>query len=328
MNADGKAEMMVMTNPSKNNQKDNNAPNTVRTDIKMTGLWQALPLRFHPYISLMRLDRPIGWWLLLLPGWWAILLTADDLMAALQLMVLFMIGAISMRAAGCVINDMWDRDIDRKIARTATRPLASGEISAAQAWLTLFILGAIGLLVLLALPVKAWLMGMAALPFVALYPAFKRFTYWPQAMLGLTFSWGIFLGHVAATNGWPDMTMVTLYLGTVFWVIGYDTIYAIQDMADDEKTGVKSSARALKGKIARSVKFIYLIAILLLSTALFWHFGKWSYWTIGIIIMALHLLHQANQIDEDDPVIALRLFKSNRNAGLWLVAGLLLERLL
>ena len=155
MNADGEAEMMVMTNPFENNQKDNNAPNNARTDIKMTGLWQALPHGFHPYISLMRLDRPIGWWLLLLPGWWAILLTATDLMAAFHLMVLFMIGAIAMRAAGCVINDMWDRDIDRKIARTATRPLASGEISAVQAWLTLFILGAIGLLVLLALPVKA-----------------------------------------------------------------------------------------------------------------------------------------------------------------------------
>ena len=233
-----------------------------------------------------------------------------------------------MRAAGCVINDMWDTDIDRKIARTSTRPLASGEISSTQAWVTLTLLASIGLLILLALPVKAWLMGIAALPFVALYPAFKRFTYWPQAMLGLTFSWGIFLGHVAAQNKWPDPLMVTLYLGTVFWVIGYDTIYAIQDMEDDEKTGVKSSARALKGQIGRAVKFIYLMAIMMISTALFWHFGGWSYWTAGMMIMALHLLHQANQIDESNPVLALRLFKSNRNAGLWLVAGLLLERLL
>lgn len=318
MTAPAPFEVTFMTNSSHN----------LPSDIQITGLWQRLPRSWHPYISLMRLDRPIGWWLLLLPGWWAILISADDLSDAFRLMLLFMIGAIVMRAAGCVINDMWDTDIDRKIARTASRPLASGEISSKQAWVVLILLASIGLMVLLALPVNAWLMGIAALPFVALYPAFKRFTYWPQAMLGLTFSWGIFLGHVAAQNQWPDAIMITLYIGTVFWVIGYDTIYAIQDMADDEKTGVKSSARALKGRIGRAVKFIYLISIMILSTALFWHFGSWSYWTAGMIMMALHLLHQANQIDENDPRLALRLFKSNRNAGLWLVAGLLLQKLL
>ena len=178
----------------------------------------------------MRLDRPIGWWLLLLPSWWVILAKASTITDAVTMMVLFLFGAIVMRAAGCVINDLLDRDIDKHIARTATRPIASGEISMLKAFTLLGVLGAIGLAILIQLPIKAWIMGLMSLPFIACYPLFKRFTYWPQAMLGVTFSWGVLLGHVAITDSWPDLQVIILYLGSIFWVIGYDTIYAIQDM--------------------------------------------------------------------------------------------------
>ena len=220
-------------------------------------------------------------------------------------MALFLIGAVTMRAAGCVINDLWDRDIDKKIARTATRPLASGNITLTRAGLLLFCLGMIGLAILLQLPMKAWLMGCASLPLIASYPLFKRFTYWPQAMLGLTFSWGIFLGYVAATDSWPNSAM--------------------KDMADDAKTGVKSSALALAGRISFAVKRLYAFALILLTAGFYLHFMHFGIWTIGICLMGLHLYRQTSLIEEDNPYRALQLFRSNRDAGLFLTAGLLMQ---
>ena len=298
-----------------------------KTDIAITGLWASLPSSFHPYISVMRLDRPIGWWLLLLPSWWAILASGKTAFEAGIMMALFMVGAITMRAAGCVINDLIDKDIDKHVARTATRPIASGEISLFNAFCLLFMLGLIGLSILLQLPVKAWIMGILSLPFIASYPLFKRFTYWPQAMLGLTFSWGVLLGHVAITDSWPEFTIFIIYLGSVFWVIGYDTIYAIQDMKDDEISGVKSSALAMKSKIAKGVSIFYGLAIIILALGFTLYLGI-SYWLIGLALMAFHLCCQISKIDEGNPQIALRLFKSNRDAGLLLSAALLLELLL
>ena len=232
-----------------------------------------------------------------------------------------------MRAAGCVINDLIDRDIDKHVARTAARPIASGEISLFNAFCLLFILGLIGLTVLLQLPFKAWIMGILSLPFIAAYPLFKRFTYWPQAMLGLTFSWGVPLGYVAITDSWPDFTIFIIYLGSVFWVIGYDTIYAIQDMKDDEISGVKSSALAMKSRIAKGVTLFYLLAIIMLGTGFTLYLGI-SYWLMGLALMGFHLIWQIGKIDEDNPQIALQLFKSNRDAGLLLSAALLLGLLL
>ena len=301
------------------------SPSQSASDIRLDGLWAKLPARWHPYISVMRLDRPIGWWLLLLPGWWSILVGSQSLSGALWLMGLFLIGAVVMRAAGCVINDMWDRDIDKKIARTALRPLASGQISLLKALITLFCLGLIGLMVLLQLPMQAWLMGLASLPLIAIYPLFKRFTSWPQIMLGLCFSWGALLGFVAATDTWPTSAILLLYAGTVLWVIGFDTIYAIQDMKDDAITGVKSSALALKGHIAFAIKRIYAFALIIMTLGLFLHFDGWGIWTTGIVLMGLHLYRQTSLIDEDDPQMALMLFKSNRDAGLFLSAALLAE---
>ena len=305
-----------------------NQDSKTASDIRIAGVWAKCPPSWHAYISIMRLDRPIGWWLLLLPGWWSILLGASGLSAALWLMLLFLIGAVVMRAAGCVINDMWDTDIDKKIARTAARPLASGEISRRNAFLTLVILGLIGLGVLLQLPHQAWIMGIASLPLIAIYPLFKRFTYWPQFMLGLTFSWGALLGYVAGAQTWPDMAIMMLYAGTVLWVVGYDTIYAIQDMTDDAITGVKSSALALQGRIAFAVKWLYAGALLLVTLALFQHFGYWGIWSFGIVAMGLHLYRQTSLIDEQDPKMALMLFQSNRDAGLFLTIALLFERAL
>ena len=233
-----------------------------------------------------------------------------------------------MRAAGCVVNDLWDRDIDRKIERTSGRPLASGQLRPLQAFTLLACLSLIGCLVLLQLPVKAWLMGIASLPLVISYPLFKRITYWPQIMLGLTFSWGIFLGSVAASNQWPDLGLIILYSGTVFWVIGYDTIYAIQDMKDDRLTGIKSSALALEGRISSGVLRLYLCAILLITSGLYLTIGNLSVWLSGCLAMGAHLIWQTRQIDETDPKSALRLFKSNREAGLLLMAGILLDGLL
>ena len=302
-------------------QQQKNMP---KTDIAITGLWAALPRGFHPYISVMRLDRPIGWWLLLLPSWWAILASASAVDGSIYMMALFLIGAVTMRAAGCVINDLMDRDIDKHIERTSIRPIASGEISIIKALCLLAALGAIGLAILLQLPVKAWVIGILSFPFIALYPLFKRFTYWPQAMLGLTFSWGILLGHVAISNSWPDSGIFILYSGTVFWVIGYDTIYVIQDMKDDEISGVKSSALAMKSKIAQGVRNFYGLAIIVLGIGFYSHLGL-SYWLIGLCLMAAHLFWQIGKIDEDNPEMALRLFKSNRDAGLLLSAALLLD---
>lgn len=294
------------------------------SDIRLDGFWGYFPPRTHPYITVMRLDRPIGWWLLLLPGWWSILAGAPSWQSALVMMLLFLIGAIAMRGAGCVINDLWDRDIDQKVARTSGRPLASGALSIGQALLLLFGLGIIGLIILLQLPMKAWGMGVMALPLVATYPLFKRFTYWPQAMLGLTFSWGILLGHVAITDSWPSSAVLLLYVGAVFWVIGYDTIYAIQDMADDKLSGVKSSALALEGRISQAVACLYSLSLACLYFGLWEIYGA-SAWLFGFGAMALHLCWQVTQISETDRTRALRLFQSNRNAGLLLTAGLLVE---
>ena len=298
------------------------------SDIQISGLWARLPKSWHAYVALMRLDRPIGWWLLLLPSWWVILISAPSLNAAIWLMMLFLVGAIVMRAAGCVINDMLDTDIDKKVARTKGRPIASGQISLPKAWLTLIILAFIGLGILLQLPLKAWIMGILSLPLIALYPLFKRFTYWPQAMLGLTFSWGIFLGYVAASDSWPSLPIYGLYLGSLFWVIGYDTIYAIQDMEDDAISGVKSSALALRGKIRYGVRICYGVAITLLTLSLYLLFSTVSIWLMGPVLMGLHCLRQTSLIAEDNPKMALALFQSNRDAGLFLVAALLAERLL
>ena len=236
------------------------------TDIQSRGWWHWLPASWHPFIYLARLDRPIGWWLLLLPGWWSIALGAPSLGAMVWIMMLFLVGAIATRAAGCIINDMWDRRLDQRVARTSARPLAAGTISMLQAGLFLLMLGLIGLFILFQLPVLAIYVGLAAAPLVVLYPLAKRVTWFPQFVLGLTFSWGVFLGWVAVTGTLPDQSIMLIYAGCAAWVFGYDTIYAIQDMQDDRIVGVKSSALALAHNIKAGVASAYCLAIGLIAS--------------------------------------------------------------
>ena len=306
----------------------NNSAKT-HTDIRSHGWWRWLPPILHPYVYISRLDRPIGWWLLLLPGWWAIALGAPGFSSMVWFMLLFLIGAIVTRAAGCIINDMWDRQLDQLVARTSARPLAAGTMSMRQASLFLIALGLIGLLVLFQLPILAVYIGVAAAPLVILYPLAKRVTWFPQFVLGLTFSWGVFLGWAAVTDSLPNLSLVLVYAGCAAWVFGYDTIYAVQDMDDDQKVGVKSSALALAGNIKAGVAAAYCLAVLLIAAGLLLHDQqpRLTGW-LGLAAMALHLGNQVRIVRIGDAVLALALFKSNRNAGLLLAAGLMLDRLL
>ena len=293
------------------------------SDIQLDGFWALLPVSVHPYITLARLDRPIGWWLLVLPGWWVFAGFSPSWQTAVWYMGLFTIGAVVMRAAGCVINDLWDRDIDAQIERTRTRPLASGQLSVSAAFIFLICLCGLGLLVLIQLPVISWGVGLAALPLVILYPLAKRFTDWPQIVLGLTFSWAIPVAVAVLWQGWPPAGLWLIYAGCVCWVVGYDTIYAVQDMPDDRLTGVRSSALALGKYIRWGVSLFYLAAIL------FWTAGFWGLlgpgvWLGGLGLMSCHLIWQITKLRRDDPASALQLFKSNRDAGLILSAGLFL----
>jgi 4-hydroxybenzoate polyprenyltransferase len=246
-------------------------------------------------------------------------------------MGLFLVGAVTMRAAGCVINDMWDRKLDRRVERTAGRPLAAGTVSLLQAWCFVALLCAIGLAVLLQLPATAILTGIAALPLVILYPLAKRVTWWPQAVLGLTFSWGVPLGWTATTQALPAsgewLPASLIYAGSVAWVFGYDTIYAVQDMADDRAVGVKSSALGLGRYLRLGVATAYLLAAILIGTGLWQLLGQGP-WLAGGLAATLHLAWQVRQIDAADPAGALRLFRSNRDAGLLLTAGLMISGLI
>ena len=312
-------------------RKDQIRTNALHTDITTIGWWRFLPGWTHDYLLLARIDRPIGWWLLLLPGWWIIAATAQSFSRMIWVMGLFLVGAVTMRAAGCVINDMWDRKLDRRVERTAGRPLAAGTVSLLQAWCFVALLCAIGLAVLLQLPATAILTGIAALPLVILYPLAKRVTWWPQAVLGLTFSWGVPLGWTATTQALPAsgewLPASLIYAGSVAWVFGYDTIYAVQDMADDRAVSVKSSALGLGRYLRLGVATAYLLAAILIGTGLWQLLGQGP-WLAGGLAATLHLAWQVRQIDAADPAGALRLFRSNRDAGLLLTAGLMISGLI
>lgn len=315
-----------MSTTPDNSPKQAGSPDRQHTDIDLSGWWRHLPSGCHPYILVARLDRPIGWWLLLLPGWWVIPVAAPGIGAGFYLMALFLAGAVAMRAAGCVVNDLWDRRLDSQVERTAGRPLAAGTIGIFEALLFLGLLCAIGLTVLVQLPFFAILTGIAALPLVILYPLAKRVTWWPQAVLGLTFSWGVPLGWAAASGSPPPAALALVYAGSVAWVFGYDTIYAIQDMADDREVGVKSSALGLGRHLRAGVATAYALAVAGLGLG-FWLLLGTGIWVAALVAMALHLAWQSYRLDAGDPAMALRLFKSNRDAGLILTAGLVINQI-
>jgi len=279
------------------------------------------PAGLRPWLKLGRFDRPAGIWLLMLPGWQGIALAG-----AIQgrwpdpwLLLLFFLGAALMRAAGCAYNDIVDRDIDAKVARTAGRPIPSGQISVKQAWAFLVGCSLASFLILVSLPPLAIALGVGSLALVAAYPFMKRITWWPQAWLGLTFNWGALLGYAAAT-GQVSAPALLLYLSGVAWTLGYDTIYAIQDLEDDALAGVKSSARRLGDKAPRAVAAFYLGTIALAFAAgVLGRLGPG--FSVLLLVFAVHLGVQARQVRVDDPMLALRLFKSNAGAGLILAAA-------
>ena len=295
------------------------------TDIVRTGWVARLPAGWQPYALLARADRPIGFWLLFLPGLWAIVLAAPDAAAGGWLVGLFASGSVAMRAAGCVVNDMWDRDLDRLVARTAGRPLASGALRLRHAVGFLVVLLAVGLVILLQLNGLAQALGVGSLVLVALYPLAKRVTWWPQAMLGLTFGWGAPMGFAAAA-GVLTMEAGLLYAAAIAWILGYDTIYAHQDREDDALVGVRSTARLFAARSREFVGGCYVATVvLLLATGGVAGLG-WGF-HVAMVLPAGLLAWQVWRLDIDDPALCLRLFKANREVGLAVGLALLLGRL-
>ncbi len=287
------------------------------------------PAGLRPYLKLARLDRPIGSWLLLLPCWWAAGLAATGAGHThpnLWHMVLFAIGAVAMRGAGCTFNDIVDRDLDRHVARTRNRPLPAGEVSVRQAVIWLGILCFTGLGVLLQFNIATIIIGASSLLVVAVYPFMKRITGMPQAVLGLAFSWGALVGW-SAVFGSLSLAPLLLYLAAVFWTIGYDTIYALQDIEDDAVVGIRSSARTFGGHTRAAIAICYGLAAMLALMAI-WLVGGGLAAYAGLALFAGHLARQLSGIGGATPQQALALFKSNRDAGLLLAAGLCLDPVL
>jgi 4-hydroxybenzoate polyprenyltransferase len=296
-----------------------------------TGNWvdTRAPVWSRPYLRLARLDRPIGSWLLLLPCWWSAALAAalaGDVSRLPLILALFLVGAFVMRGAGCTWNDITDRDLDAKVERTRSRPIPAGQVGVRQALAFLVAQALIGLVVLLQFNRFAILTGIASLAIVAVYPFMKRITWWPQVVLGLAFSWGALMGF-AVILGQIGLPALFLYAGSIAWVIGYDTVYAHQDTEDDALIGVKSTARLFGAQTHRALILFYSLAVILIGAALALSGVGISAW-IGLAVFAGHLGWQIARLRIDDPALCLRVFKSNRDAGLLLFAGLLVDALM
>jgi len=278
-------------------------------DTEHRGLVARLPPTVRGLVLLARLDRPIGWWLLFWPGAWASALNADW-----RLIPWLLLGSVAMRGAGCVWNDLIDRDLDAKVARTAARPIPAGLVSprGALAWMVALCL--VGLAVLMQLSPRAAAVAVASLGLVAAYPFMKRITWWPQAWLGLVFSWGVPVAWVQATGGFGAAGLL-LYLGSIAWVVGYDTIYACQDREDDALVGVRSSALALGPRVRGGVAVCYALAAALWAGAVWQVRPDWLA-VAALVPVGVQLGAQVARLRPDDPAGALSLFRSNRFAGL------------
>jgi 4-hydroxybenzoate polyprenyltransferase len=293
--------------------------NDLVPDSERTGLIGALPTSLRPYASLMRVDRPIGTWLLYWPCAWSVALAG--VRGEWALFAWFLLGAFAMRSAGCVYNDIVDRDLDVQVERTRLRPLASRRVSLRNAWALAIALSLIGLAVLIQLPRVAQGVALISIFPVAAYPFMKRITWWPQAWLGLVFSWGALVGWPAVTGEFA-LPALLLWLGSIFWVIGYDTLYAIQDIEDDELVGVKSSARALDDRAQLGVAICYALALVGWAAAIWWVRPDWVA-LLALLPAAIHLARQVAKADPGDGAGALQLFRSNRFTGLLLFLGFL-----
>jgi 4-hydroxybenzoate polyprenyltransferase len=318
----GKIESMNGSDEARRPTGSHNAGFTdIRADSRVERL---LPAWLHPYARLARLDRPIGTWLLYLPGCWSIALAVPH--PDLVLLILFGIGAIAMRGAGCTWNDYVDREIDAKVERTARRPLASGALTPRQALAFLALQLAVGLAILLTFDRVSILVGALALVPVAVYPFMKRVTWWPQAFLGITFNWGALLGWSAATGGslaWPALF---LYAGGIAWTLFYDTIYAHQDKEDDALVGVKSTARLFGEQTRPWLIAFAIVALACWALALAIADTGWPAWPM-LLAVAGHFALQLRDVVLDDPANCLARFRSNRNLGLLLFLAILLGQL-
>jgi 4-hydroxybenzoate polyprenyltransferase len=292
-----------------------------------TGNWvdRAAPAWLRPYLRLARLDRPIGSWLLLIPCWWSVALAAIHAGAQVNLWhgALFFVGAFAMRGAGCTWNDIVDRDLDARVERTRSRPIPSGQVSVRAAAAFLILQALVGLAVLLQFNLFTIATGFASLAVVVVYPFMKRITYWPQIVLGLAFSWGALMGW-PATFARLDLPAFLLYAGSICWVIGYDTVYAHQDREDDALVGIKSTALLFGARTKPMLALFYSLAVVLIALA-GWSAGAGFVFAIGALAFAAHLAWQIGRLDVDDPLLCLSVFKSNRDAGLILLAGMVLD---
>jgi 4-hydroxybenzoate polyprenyltransferase len=318
-------ETRIATNPVPRNGTEDDGL-MAHTDIISSGWIAHLPPKLRAFALLARLDRPIGTWLLFLPGLWGILLPLGlQPWVRLRLVLLFGIGSLVMRAAGCVVNDMWDRDIDRRVARTAARPLASGALGMGEAAVFLGLLLLAGLGVLLCLRPLCWALGLASLVLVGLYPLAKRVTWWPQLMMGFTFGFGAPMGYAAA-SGRLDPAWVMIYLAAILWDLGFDTIYGFQDMEDDAVVGVKSTSRLMAGMPRRFVGASYALALAALAAAGALAGLSWLFWP-ALLLPAALLARQVAGLDIHDAPLCLRLFRANREAGLAVGLALLLGQI-
>jgi 4-hydroxybenzoate polyprenyltransferase len=283
------------------------------------------PASWLPYLRMARIDRPIGWWLLLLPCWWSSALAASSAESKPSYvhLILFFVGAIAMRGTGSVWNDIVDRNLDGRVERTRNRPLPSGQITVQNAVIFACALCAVGLLVLLSFNLFTIGLGFLSLVPVAIYPFMKRITDYPQGVLGLAFSWGALTGWAAFT-GSLGVAPVLLYLGTVLWVVGYDTIYALQDIEDDSIVGIRSTARLFGARAPVLIACCYFGTTAFFAFALVVTEASLPAW-MGLVAFAAHLTWQVNAVDVADGEKALRLFKSNRDAGLLFFLGLLID---
>ena len=300
-------------------QSSQKASGEIVADSERRGFIGALPPRLRPYASLMRLDRPIGSWLLYWPCEWSVALAGVG--GRWDLFLWLGLGAFATRSAGCVYNDIVDRDLDARVERTRLRPLASGRVTVPSACVLIALLLAIALVVLIQLDRTAQILSLVSVAPVAAYPFMKRITWWPQAWLGVVFSWGALVGW-PAVRGSLDWPALLLWFGSIAWVVGYDTLYAIQDIEDDALVGVKSSARRLGDSAALGVGIFYTVAVLLWGAAIWMVRADWLA-LLALAPAALHLANQALRADPKDGEGALRLFRSNRTCGLLVFLAML-----
>lgn len=309
----------------------------------LRGSWvhKFLPERLWPYAQLARWERPIGWKLLMWPCWWSFMLALESkgglpsisdsfwvshlglqlFLACFAVLLLFTAGAFVMRGAGCTYNDLVDQDIDDKVARTRSRPLPSGRVTRKNAAIFLALQLLVGLIILLQFNITTIIVGLVSVVTIVIYPFMKRITWWPQLFLGLAFSWGALVGWTSVA-GQLYLPAIILYLGSICWVIAYDTIYAYQDIEDDALVGVKSTARLFAENTKTALIILYSAALVLFAIAFYLTNVSWPAW-IGLALGAVHLAWQINSFSYSDPANSLRLFKSNSGFGWLLFLGLL-----